>query len=76
MVDPEHDLDVCAGDDEPVTRSRRRWLGIHFECCGAYARIYRNKEGSAYVGNCPRCGVRVEVPIGPHGTNNRFFRAY
>ena len=54
----------------------RRFLGIQFACCGVYARIYVNKEGTAYVGNCPKCTKRVELKIGPGGSESRFFTVY
>lgn len=54
----------------------RPFLGIHFACCGVYARIYVNASGSAFAGNCPRCGGRIEVGISPEGENGRFFSAY
>jgi hypothetical protein len=54
----------------------RPFLGVHFACCGVYSRIYRNAEGSAYVGNCPRCTRRLRVEIAPGGTDQRFFTVY
>lgn len=54
---------------------QRKYLGIMFECCGVYARIYANKEGTAYIGRCPRCMKPVKVKIGEGGTDNRFFKA-
>lgn len=54
----------------------RRFVGIQFACCHVYSRVYVNHEESAYVGHCPRCRRRVQLRIGPEGTNNRFFTAY
>lgn len=52
-----------------------RFLGIQFRCCRTYGRIYRDRDATAYQGNCPRCGSRVRVPIGPGGQGSRFFSA-
>ena len=53
----------------------RPFLGVHFAACRVYGRLYRNREGTAYEGRCPRCGGFVRVPVGAHGTGQRFFIA-
>jgi hypothetical protein len=60
-------------EDAPVRG--RRYIGILFECCGVYARIYLNARASRYEGRCPRCLRVVHARIGPQGTAARFFRA-
>ncbi len=55
--------------------NRRNFLGILFECCNVYGRIYKNKEQTHYVGFCPKCMRQVRVKIGEGGTSQRFFKA-
>lgn len=55
--------------------NKSNYLGIMFNCCSVYGRIYKNKEGSAYVGRCPKCMRTLKIPVGEGGTNRRFFNA-
>jgi hypothetical protein len=61
------------GSDQQT--SGRRFVGVHFACCDVYTRVYINRDQSAYEGNCPKCAKRVRLPIGPGGTDSRFFTA-
>ena len=54
----------------------RRFLGIRFNCCGIYARIYINHDETAYEGGCPRCRRPVRINIGQGGSDCRFFEVY
>ena len=53
----------------------RRFVGVHFACCQVYTRVYVNRQGTAYVGYCPKCGRRIRLRIGPGGTETRIFTA-
>ena len=54
----------------------RKYVGVQFACCSVYARVYINRDRTAYLGNCPRCGRPVKLNIGQGGTDSRFFTAY
>ena len=55
-------------------RKRRKYIGVHFECCNIYNRVYINEKKTAYVGWCPECAQRIEVKIDKGGTDCRFFK--
>ncbi|TVQ31285.1 MAG: hypothetical protein EA376_10245 [Phycisphaeraceae bacterium] len=61
------------GDRSSPGLTGRPWLSIWFNCCSAYARIYRNAAGTMYEGRCPRCGGRVRALVGPNGATRRVF---
>ena len=65
--------------EEEKKRDPKKFLGVYFECCHVYGRLYQNKDATHYVGRCPRCMSPLKVPIGdgdnPNATNQRFFKA-
>ena len=54
---------------------KKKFIGILFECCNVYKRIYMNKEKNAYEGACPKCNGEIKIAIGSNGTDARFFSA-
>jgi len=66
-----------AGGQKKENTSKRKFIGVWFECCHAYGRLYKNKEGTLYRGRCPKCLRSVQVPINSSSekaTSRRFFR--
>lgn len=55
--------------------NKNKFLGILFDCCNVYGRIYKNKEGTFYQGRCPKCMRLLKIKVGDGGTTSRFFRA-
>lgn len=66
-------------EEEEKKRDPKKFLGIYFECCHVYGRLYQNAQATHYVGRCPKCMMNLKVPIGngdnPNATNQRFFKA-
>jgi len=72
------DLSTTSGAGEhPRTEVRgisdRPFLSVHFACCGVYQRVYRDADGKAYRGRCPRCRTPVTFAVGAGGTASRSF---
>ena len=59
--------------DKAQQSQSRPYLSIHFACCGVYCRIYRNADGDAYTGRCPKCAKPVRFVVAEGGTDERFF---
>jgi hypothetical protein len=57
----------CDARDKP-------WIGVNFECAGAYVRVYRHPSGTAYLARCPKCSAAVRFRVGAGGTDERFFK--
>ena len=83
MADEDYILDIPGlgprGDPPEPTgsagSSKKPFISVQFECCNVYQRVYRNADGTAYVGWCPRCSRKVVARISPDGVDTRFFRA-
>ncbi|KAF0096166.1 MAG: Uncharacterized protein E1N59_133 [Puniceicoccaceae bacterium 5H] len=54
----------------------RKFIGAHFQPCNIYGRLYLNKEGTAYVGNCPKCGQSHRVKAGPKGADVKMVQIF
>ena len=61
--------------NESKGATKRPFISVQFDCCKVYQRIYLNKDGTAFVGWCPRCCGKVEVRVAEDGSDERFFRA-
>jgi len=64
---------ISAKKKNSAQGQRRPYIGIFWECCKVYSRIYLNKNETAYVGWCPRCSKRVQLNVSPAGSKSRFF---
>ncbi len=76
MSDNQHDnYEKPEVDEQSSTVRGRPYVGILFECCGVYTRVYRRPDQRYYVGRCPNCLRLVRLRVSPYGTSARLFRA-
>ena len=78
VQDPDYVLSIDGLDEQAdggATAAKRRWIGVRFDCCGVYQRLYKSRDGRSYRGRCPQCFRPVRIRVGPGGTNARFFIA-
>ncbi len=85
MPDPRDIVDIPgvrgpnaapAASEQPQAHGKGTpFLSIWFRCCHVYARIYRNRDHTAYEGRCPRCAAPVRARIGAGGVSQRIFEA-
>lgn len=61
--------------DTPQSQRSRPYLGIMFECCSVYARVYRRPDQKAYIARCPRCLRAAKIRVGPEGKDQHFLVA-
>lgn len=79
VPDPRDQLDLSTPAATPGAEPAqpagqpRPFLSLWFRCSGQYARAYRQRDGSCYIGHCPKCAQAVRFPIGPGGTGERSF---
>lgn len=69
-------LDIHDQNAENPSEDQRPYIGVLFECCGVYARIYRQPKRMVYLGRCPKCLRLVRVRVAKDGVEARIFRAY
>jgi hypothetical protein len=68
-------LDLYDNFDASSPPAGRPFIGVLFDCCGVYARVYRQPDERVYQGRCPRCLRVLSVRVAPNGTTTRLFRA-
>ena len=67
--------DASAPAESAAQPVDRPWIGVHFQCCGVYTRVYREPRATSYEGRCPKCAAKVSLRVGPDGVASRVFTA-
>jgi hypothetical protein len=78
LIVPGDFLDISSESTpsrDPFDGAGRPFVGVHFKCCDTYARVYINRDRTAFEGHCPKCVRKIRLRIGPDGTTDRFFSA-
>ncbi len=66
-------MNLKSDGDAPDKRKPRPYIGMFFKCCHVYTRIYINRAGTAYFGQCPKCGAKAKMKVAPGGSKSRFW---
>ncbi len=61
-------------EDCAKPRDARPHIGVMFDCCQVYVRIYRRPDQPAYLARCPRCLRSVRVEVAEGGEDAQFIR--
>lgn len=58
-----------------MNKKSRPYIGMHFKCCNAYARVYLNAKGDAFAGHCPKCARPIRIKASASGSKSKFWEA-
>lgn len=59
-----------------IPKARKRFIGVKFDCCQVYTRIYANKDETSFEGRCPKCLRKVSIKTHKKGVNLKWFSAF
>ena len=65
------EVKMATNDEKP---KKRQYIGIWFDCCQTYGRLYKTADGRFYTGRCHKCLRTARARVGADGTERRFFR--
>lgn len=49
--------------EQTKNEQSKPYIGVLFECCGVYSRIYREHHEMRYEGRCPKCLKALSVQV-------------
>ena len=74
MNDMSNINDANAHSPPAENPASRPWVGVQFDCCGVYTRVYRRPDQLRYVLRCPKCLRQTTIQVAPGGSSDRMFR--